>query len=134
MKIGVDIQSQGYNLFITGMSGTGKYTTIKQMLEQIRPMGAKLNDYAYVNNFKDPDRPILLTFTMGQGIEFKKDGEFVDIVIGRGDAPQNVPGQWKSEGSGYVSVFFPGESRPNQQLEIIDCENDVLRVRRRPLS
>ena len=30
LKVGVDMRSPGYNLFITGLSGTGKTTTIKK--------------------------------------------------------------------------------------------------------
>ena len=73
LKIGVDLKSQGYNIFITGLSGTGKFTTVKQMLESIRPVCPVLNDYVYVNNFKDVDRPKLLVFPAGEANKFKKD-------------------------------------------------------------
>jgi len=73
LKIGVDIKSPGYNIFITGLSGTGKLTTIKNMLETISPDCPELNDYAYVNNFRDEDRPMLLEFPAGKGKVFKKD-------------------------------------------------------------
>ena len=73
LKLGVDLKSPGYNIFITGLSGTGKYTTIKKTLEAISPNGKKLYDYAYVNNFKDPDRPILLIFPAGKARQFKED-------------------------------------------------------------
>lgn len=75
LKIGVDIRSRGYNIFITGLSGTGKQTTVKQMLESISPECPQLYDYAYVNNFDLPDNPTLLTFNAGRGAEFKKDIE-----------------------------------------------------------
>lgn len=73
LRIGVDLKSPGYNIFITGLSGTGKFTTIKKVLESISINHAKLYDYAYVNNFKDEDRPILLVFDAGKAIHFKKD-------------------------------------------------------------
>ncbi len=73
LKIGVDLKSQGYNIFITGLSGTGKYTTIKRMLETISPQCPILSDYAYVNNFNDVDRPTLLTFPAGKAKKFKND-------------------------------------------------------------
>jgi ATP-dependent Lon protease len=73
LKIGVEINSSGYNVFIAGLSGTGKLTTAKQMLEKIRPECPELYDYAYVNNFKDPDQPILLVFPAGKGSQFKKE-------------------------------------------------------------
>jgi transcriptional regulator with GAF, ATPase, and Fis domain len=30
LKLGVDLRSPGYNIFITGLSGTGKLTTVKK--------------------------------------------------------------------------------------------------------
>lgn len=72
LKVGVDLKSPGYNIFITGLSGTGKFTTIKKMLENIAASKSKLYDYAYVNNFQDEDRPTLLKFPAGQAIKFKK--------------------------------------------------------------
>ncbi|MEW6508782.1 MAG: ATP-binding protein [Bacteroidota bacterium] len=73
LRIGVDLKSPGYNIFITGLSGTGKFTTIKKVLESISTNHAKLYDYAYVNNFKDEDRPVLLVFDAGKAIHFKQD-------------------------------------------------------------
>lgn len=73
LKIGVEMRSPGYNIFVTGLSGTGKMSTIKAMLESISPDCPDLKDYAYVNNFKDEDRPLLLTFPAGQACKFRKD-------------------------------------------------------------
>ncbi len=73
LRLGVDLKSQGYNIFVTGLSGTGKLTAIQQMLESITPDCSHLSDYAYVNNFKDEDRPTLLQFPAGQASKFKKD-------------------------------------------------------------
>ncbi len=73
LKLGVDLQSQGYNIFVTGLSGTGKMYTIKSMLESISPDCDELKDYAYVNNFEDPDQPKLLQFEAGKACKFRKD-------------------------------------------------------------
>jgi ATP-dependent Lon protease len=73
LRLGVDLKSQGYNIFVTGLSGTGKFTAIKQMLEAITPDCSHLSDYSYVNNFKDEDQPMLLQFPAGQANKFKKD-------------------------------------------------------------
>jgi len=75
LKLGAEIFSHGYNIYIAGMSGTGKASTIKKVLEEIKPKNIKLKDYAYVNNFKDPERPILLVFEAGEAVKFKKDVE-----------------------------------------------------------
>lgn len=73
LRLGVDLRSPGYNIFITGLSGTGKFTSIKKMLETIDPECKTIEDYCYVNNFKDEDRPMLLTFPASKGKEFKSD-------------------------------------------------------------
>jgi len=73
LRLGVELRSQGYNIFITGLSGTGKSTTVKRVLETINPACPIIYDYAYVNNFKDEDRPILLRFRAGKACVFKKD-------------------------------------------------------------
>ncbi|MBK7105373.1 MAG: AAA family ATPase [Ignavibacteriae bacterium] len=74
LKIGIDIEGPGYNIFITGLSGTGKQTSIKNILKEFLPKkNVKLNDYIYVNNFRDSDHPSLLVFPAGQGRMFKND-------------------------------------------------------------
>ncbi|HUX93698.1 MAG TPA: ATP-binding protein [Ignavibacteriaceae bacterium] len=73
IKLGVDLRGPGYNIFIAGLSGTGKATTVKKMLEAISDNCPPLYDFAYVNNFKDEDRPILLTFPIGKAKIFKQD-------------------------------------------------------------
>lgn len=73
LQVGIEIKNPGYNIFITGLSGTGKLTTVKKLLETISPIEVKLKDYVYVNNFNDEDRPILLEFEAGTAVRFKKD-------------------------------------------------------------
>ncbi|MDR3627887.1 MAG: AAA family ATPase [Ignavibacteriaceae bacterium] len=81
LKIGVDLRSPGYNIFIAGLSGTGKATTVKKMLETINTECPPLHDYAFVNNFKDSDRPTLLTFPIGRAKVFKQDlSSTIDIL------------------------------------------------------
>ena len=73
IRMGIDLRSPGYNIYIAGLSGSGRATTIKQMLEKISSDCPKLYDYAYINNFTDPDQPLLLIFPKGQAKEFKQD-------------------------------------------------------------
>ena len=73
LKVGMDLRSPGYNIYIAGLSGTGKTTTVKKILEKVSSQCPLLYDYAYVNNFKNEDRPILLTFMRGNAKVFKQD-------------------------------------------------------------
>lgn len=73
LKLGVNLRSPGYNIYISGLSGTGKATTVKSILESMSDYCPILYDYAYVNNFSEPDHPILLTFNRGEAKKFKTD-------------------------------------------------------------
>ncbi|PID59390.1 MAG: peptidase [Ignavibacteriae bacterium] len=87
LKLGIDIESAGYNIFITGISGTGKQTTIKKMLNDLLPnKKAKLSDYIYANNFRNPDHPALLVFPAGSGRQFKNDLEETILLL-----RENIP-------------------------------------------
>jgi lon-related putative ATP-dependent protease len=75
IRVGIDINSIGYNIFVTGLAGTGRFTTIKCVLEEIDVQGKFPNDLCYVNNFKNSDMPHMLSLPAGQGNAFKKEME-----------------------------------------------------------
>ena len=77
VRIGLDINSIGYNIFVTGLAGTGRFTTIKTALERLDVKGRIPNDICYVNNFKNSDMPHMLLLPAGQGITFKKEMEML---------------------------------------------------------
>jgi hypothetical protein len=54
LKMGIQIKSPGYNIFVTGIVGTGRKSTIRKILEEIKPKCIELSDFCYVNNFADP--------------------------------------------------------------------------------
>jgi len=79
IQLGLDVKGKGYNIFVAGFVGTGRNTTIKRFLEEVRSGKTPASDLAYVNNFSDPDRPRLLRFPAGQGCEFRAEMKvFVD--------------------------------------------------------
>ncbi len=73
LHLGLEIPQNGYNIFVTGIAGTGRTTTIKRMLHDIEKRPAELTDKCYVHNFRDPDLPLLITLPAGKGMAFKKD-------------------------------------------------------------
>ena len=91
IQTGLDIHSLGYNIFVTGMVGTGRTTTIKQLLEKMRNEEEKPDDILYVNNFKNPDEPTLIILPAGKGNQFK---EAMELLIGM--LKSNIPELLKS--------------------------------------
>lgn len=71
LRLGARIRSQGYNIWASGVVGTGRMTTIRQILEEVKHDTPVLYDFAYVYNFSSPDRPVLLRFAAGEGRVFR---------------------------------------------------------------
>ncbi len=92
IQTGLDISSLGYNIFVTGMVGTGRTTTIQKLLEKMRKQEETPDDILYVNNFKNPDEPTLLTLPAGKGRHFK---EAMEHLIGM--LKSNIPELLKSK-------------------------------------
>lgn len=73
LTLGTEIHARGYNIFVTGYPGTGKRTAVMNILHNIKPDISKIEDFAFVYNFKNPDNPSLIKFPAGKGKLFKKD-------------------------------------------------------------
>ena len=73
LRMGVELKASGYNLFVCGLSGTSRGGMIVRMVEEMRLEGEPAPDRCYVNNFKNADRPRLLTLPRGQANAFKKE-------------------------------------------------------------
>src|ERR1700689_3310150 len=75
LRMGIELTASGYNLFVCGLSGTSRGGMIVRMIEDLQPRTEPGPDCCYVNNFKNPDRPRLLTLPRGQANAFKKEME-----------------------------------------------------------
>src|SRR3984893_13407623 len=75
LRMGVELTAPGYNLFVCGLSGTSRGGMIVRMVEEMHLETETAPDRCYVNNFKNADRPRLLTLPRGQANAFKKEVE-----------------------------------------------------------
>jgi len=73
LALGTQMDSPGYNLFICGMTGTGRLTAVRHILSRYRRGDYQPLDYCYVPNFGSPGSPRLLTFPAGKGETFRQD-------------------------------------------------------------
>lgn len=91
LRVGLEIMQDGYNIFVTGASGTGRTTTVKRLLHEHETQRASLTDKCYVHNFRDPDQPMLIVLPAGQGSSFKKD-----IAALLGELLKGIPAVFES--------------------------------------
>jgi lon-related putative ATP-dependent protease len=73
IEFGLGIKSKGYNIYVAGLTGTGKATIIKRFVEKIAESGKAPDDWLFVNNFTDPDKPLAVNLPPGKGRKFRKD-------------------------------------------------------------
>ncbi|HXQ24976.1 MAG TPA: ATP-binding protein [Candidatus Acidoferrales bacterium] len=73
IEFGVGIQQRGFNLFLLGPGGTGKYTAARSLLERKAIMEPQPDDWCYVNNFEDPENPHALRLPPGRGAKLRDD-------------------------------------------------------------
>ncbi|MBU1207193.1 MAG: AAA family ATPase [Proteobacteria bacterium] len=107
IRLGLEMDSLGYNIFIVGLVGTGRNTTSKCLLEEIDKAGKIPDDLCYVNNFRDPDQPRCICLPAGRGKAFKKDMD--DLIE---SLKKNIP------------LVFESEEYQMQRRELVEKHRD----------
>lgn len=72
LKLAVAIRAKGYNVFVAGLSGTGKRTAVMRILKEQPFRPERMRDIVFVNNFLQPDRPRVLYFSPGDASRFRR--------------------------------------------------------------
>ncbi len=78
IEFGLSMNRDGYNIYVAGLTGTGKTSAVKtyikklveerQAKEQVSPP----EDWCYLYNFTDADRPQILNLPQGKGKMFRE--------------------------------------------------------------
>ncbi len=73
IQFGLSMDHDGYNIYVAGLTGTGKNSVVKSYIEKLvaeRQAGQNAyypKDWCYLHNFVDHDRPKALSLPQGQG-------------------------------------------------------------------
>jgi lon-related putative ATP-dependent protease len=79
IELGLHLDAPGYNIYVSGLAGTGKMATIKALLKVANHLKEPPQDILFVHNFKDPQKPLCIKLPAGLGNKFKKDmADFVE--------------------------------------------------------
>ena len=71
LEFGLNVDINGYNLYIEGPNGVGKTMYTKHYLDTISKKKKIPQDWCYIYNFDNPNEPIAVSLTAGQGKEFR---------------------------------------------------------------
>ena len=109
LQFGLGLDKTGYNIFVTGLAGTGKATAIldyiQRTVEERRAAGelAMPEDWCYVYNFDDPDQPRALRLPRGTGRKLRAQLE-----------------ELLSAARARISRAFASEEYEHQRLDVIE--------------
>ena len=86
LRFGLQTSAPGQNIFVRGLTGTGRMTLLKRLLEDTQLSCPLTRDRCYVHNFAHPDRPRLITLMPGRAKQFRrridKLADFIEQHLG----------------------------------------------------
>ncbi|HOQ81870.1 MAG TPA: ATP-binding protein [Candidatus Ratteibacteria bacterium] len=75
IEFGLQIDQDGYNIYVSGIPGSGRTTSVESAVREIAKKRPVPDDWCYVYNFKEPDSPKCLRFPPGKAVIFRDDME-----------------------------------------------------------
>lgn len=112
IEFGLKMKQKGYNIYVAGASGIGRTSYTKSLIVKNIKRNENLKDWLYVNNFKNPNEPIALSFDAGNGKIFKKD---IDDIIEK--LKYEIP-----------KIFNSKEYEYHCRILMSDLENNIQNV------
>lgn len=73
IEFGIRIERDGYHLFVLGPNGSDRHGLATNLAGERAKEHSPPNDWCYVNNFADSEKPITLSFPAGRGADFRND-------------------------------------------------------------
>ena len=71
LEFGLNVDINGYNVYVEGPYGVGKTAYVKNYLNVISKKKKVPNDWCYLYNFDNPNEPVAVSLPAGQGREFR---------------------------------------------------------------
>ncbi|WP_313339210.1 ATP-binding protein [Sedimentibacter sp.] len=112
MEFGLSMNAPGYNIFVLGPQGTGKSTYTQSVVSKAAEKGPIPNDWCYINNFSEWDKPLAISLPPGKGKEFQKD---MDKLIS--NLTIYIPKQF--EGSTFLQQKDTLIQKTNEKMNVI---------------
>ena len=108
IEFGLGIKTKGFNLYASGPLGVGKTSTVKAYIQRRAKDEPVPDDWCYVNNFVDPDRPLAISLPAGHSREFAKHMD--ELIEGaREEIPRAFESKEYEERKSRISNDFEAE-------------------------
>lgn len=105
LQFGVSMPRAGYNVFVMGESGTGRFSYVRRYLNEQAKQRPTPSDWLYVNHFDEMREPHALQLPPGEGSCFCADiSVLLDNLLATFPAVFETPG-WQQKKSAIDRIF-----------------------------
>lgn len=67
IRLSTEMRHPRFNLYVYGPEGSGRHSTVLRILNEVAATRPTPDDWVYVHNFADPDKPLAIRLAPGQG-------------------------------------------------------------------
>jgi len=125
LEYGLEVETRGFNLFVSGAPGSGRLSTVLDLLRDRVARRPLPDDWVYVHNFQNPDRPNAIRMATGRGSEF---AEAMDAFVE--SARREISRAFESEEYEHrqrevLAEFARERERREQELTSFAAERDI---------
>jgi predicted ATP-dependent protease len=129
MQFGVAMPRPGYNVFVMGEPGTGRFSFVQRYLKAEAKRLATPADRLYVNHFDEPREPRALELPAGSAGAFSADiSQFIDNLLSSFPAVFELP-SYQQKKSAIDRIFNQRYDRALDVVERLALEKDVALYR-----
>lgn len=129
LEFGVAMPRSGYNVFVMGEPGTGRFSYVRRYLDEVAKRTETPNDWLYVNHFDEPREPHVIELPAGMGSEFSQDmSVLLDNILATFPAVFETP-SWQQRKSNIDRVFNKKYDRVLDKIEKLALEKNIALYR-----
>lgn len=129
LQFGVAMPRPGYNVFVMGEPGTGRFSFVRRYLKAEAKRQATPSDWLYVNNFDEPREPRALELTSGSAQTLMADvDQLIDNLLATFPAVFETP-TFQQKKSAIDRAFNQRYDRALDVIEKLALEKDVALYR-----
>lgn len=126
IDFGLNMMSPGYNIFVTGIEGTGKSTIVRDLAGRFALSRETPGDWCMVNNFRDEYCPKAISLPSGQaGIFARRMNRFVEEL--QKELPAAIQGERYQKKLQSLREKFSGrQQKVLEEVERFASRRDIL--------
>lgn len=116
LEFGLKIRRHGYNIFVSGATGTGRNSYAVSLVQKLASQEETPSDWCYIYNFHQPDQPLALELPAGNAVTFSEE---IKTLISR--VIEEIPQAFASDD------FGKDKTKLLQELQELQTESlDIL--------